>query len=304
MSTFVDTSVFALNIATGLSLGLAVDYALLLVSRYREEIASGGATREAHRRTVRHGRAHRALLRLHRRRGDGGAGDPATAVPLLDRGRGSLGRGALGGDCRSRRSLDAVPARNPHRRALDSPRAGRLRRVGRLVPARTTASCAVRSRSHWRAPALLLAAASPLLWTTLTGPSAQAVPPGKPSYEANSYVEAHYPRDVNEAVTVTVDGRAGDCPARRLPAPDHGCWRRSPWDPLRARLRAASPTPTSPWPARRWSSASQDSVQGDPRAGAARPRRRRWSPATPPASSIRSRAWSNTCRCSSAIIYR
>ena len=52
MSTFVDTSVFALNIATGLSLGLAVDYALLLVSRYREEIGRGGASREAHRRTV------------------------------------------------------------------------------------------------------------------------------------------------------------------------------------------------------------------------------------------------------------
>ena len=52
MSGFADTSLFALNIATGLSLGLAVDYALLLVSRYREEIGRGGATREAHRRTV------------------------------------------------------------------------------------------------------------------------------------------------------------------------------------------------------------------------------------------------------------
>ncbi len=55
---------------------------------------------------------------------------------------------------------------------------------------------------------LMLAAAAPLLWTTLTGPSAQAVPPGKPSYEANSYVEAHYPRDLTEAVTVTLDGKA------------------------------------------------------------------------------------------------
>ena len=52
MSLFVDTSVFALNIATALSLGLAVDYALLMVSRYREEIGRDGATREAHRRTV------------------------------------------------------------------------------------------------------------------------------------------------------------------------------------------------------------------------------------------------------------
>ena len=52
MSEFVDTSLFALNVATGLSLGLAVDYALLMVSRYREEIAVDGATEEAHRRTV------------------------------------------------------------------------------------------------------------------------------------------------------------------------------------------------------------------------------------------------------------
>ena len=52
MSTFVDTSVFALNIATALSLGLAVDYALLMVSRYREEIERDGATREAHRRAL------------------------------------------------------------------------------------------------------------------------------------------------------------------------------------------------------------------------------------------------------------
>ena len=43
MSGFTDTSLFALNIATGLSLGLAVDYALLMVSRYREEIERDGA---------------------------------------------------------------------------------------------------------------------------------------------------------------------------------------------------------------------------------------------------------------------
>ena len=57
--------------------------------------------------------------------------------------------------------------------------------------------------------ALLLAAAAPLLWTTLTGPSAEAVPTGAPAYKAYEYLEAHYPRNVTEAVTVTVDGRAG-----------------------------------------------------------------------------------------------
>jgi RND superfamily putative drug exporter len=58
--------------------------------------------------------------------------------------------------------------------------------------------------------AVVLTAASPLVSTTLTGPSAQAVPPGQPSYAANQYIQAHYPRDVNEAITVTVHGAAAD----------------------------------------------------------------------------------------------
>ena len=57
MAELVDTSLFALNIATALSLGLAVDYALLMVSRYREELERDGATQEAHRRTGRDRRA-------------------------------------------------------------------------------------------------------------------------------------------------------------------------------------------------------------------------------------------------------
>lgn len=40
-------SVYALNLVTGLGLGLAIDYSLLMVSRYREEIARSGPGREA-----------------------------------------------------------------------------------------------------------------------------------------------------------------------------------------------------------------------------------------------------------------
>jgi uncharacterized membrane protein YdfJ with MMPL/SSD domain len=45
-------SIFALNLVTGLGLGLAIDYSLFVVSRYREEIASSGPGLEAMRRTL------------------------------------------------------------------------------------------------------------------------------------------------------------------------------------------------------------------------------------------------------------
>jgi uncharacterized membrane protein YdfJ with MMPL/SSD domain len=48
----VDISVFALNLTTGLGLGLAIDYSLFVVSRYREEIARTGPGAEAMRRTM------------------------------------------------------------------------------------------------------------------------------------------------------------------------------------------------------------------------------------------------------------
>jgi RND superfamily putative drug exporter len=44
---FVDISVYALNFTTGLGLGLAIDYSLFMVSRYREEAARSGYTAEA-----------------------------------------------------------------------------------------------------------------------------------------------------------------------------------------------------------------------------------------------------------------
>ena len=41
-SEFGSISVFALNLTTALGLGLAIDYSLFIVSRYREEIAKTG----------------------------------------------------------------------------------------------------------------------------------------------------------------------------------------------------------------------------------------------------------------------
>lgn len=46
-------SVFAINLITGAGLGLAIDYSLFVVSRFREELATGANTGEALRRTMR-----------------------------------------------------------------------------------------------------------------------------------------------------------------------------------------------------------------------------------------------------------
>jgi uncharacterized membrane protein YdfJ with MMPL/SSD domain len=52
VASFVDLSVFALNLTTGLGLGLAIDYSLFMVSRYREESAKSGFGLDALRRTM------------------------------------------------------------------------------------------------------------------------------------------------------------------------------------------------------------------------------------------------------------
>ena len=208
MSSFTDTSLFALNIATGLSLGLAVDYALLLVSRYREEIGRGGASREAHRRTVQ--TAGRTAVF------SGLTVAAALAALIVMPQRFLYSMAVAGASVAALSSLMAIlvvpsllallgtriDALSIRRGPAVSDTSDGWYRLARGVMRRPVAVALASS-------ALMLAAAAPLLWTTLTGPSAEAVPPDQPSAKAYDYLEAHYPRDVTEAVTVTVDGEAG-----------------------------------------------------------------------------------------------
>ncbi|MEU2872686.1 MMPL family transporter [Streptomyces olivoreticuli] len=53
LARHVQVSVFALNLVTALGFGLAVDYSLIVVSRFREELDEGLSVDEALRRTVR-----------------------------------------------------------------------------------------------------------------------------------------------------------------------------------------------------------------------------------------------------------
>jgi len=208
MASFVDTSLFALNVATGLSLGLAVDYALLMVSRYREEIGAGGASREAHRRTV---------LTAGRTAVFSGLTVAAAMAALIVMPQRFLYSMAVAGASVAVLSALMAILVVPSLLRLLGPRIDALSiRRGPAV-SDTSDGWYRLARGVMRRPvavavasaALLLAAAAPLLWTTLTGPSAEAVPPDQPSAKAYDYLEAHYPRDVTEAVTVTVDGETG-----------------------------------------------------------------------------------------------
>ena len=207
MSEVVDTSLFALNIATGLSLGLAVDYALLMVSRYREEIASDGATRDAHRRMV--ATAGRTALFS----GFTVAVALAALIVMPQRFLYSMAvAGAAVGLLSAVIAILVVPSLlallgtridkwSIRRGPAVSDASGGWYRLARGVMRRPVATALASA-------GLLLAAASPLLFTVLTGPSAEAVPRGAPSQEAAEYLEAHYPRDSFEAITVALQGDA------------------------------------------------------------------------------------------------
>ncbi len=49
---FTGLSIFAVNLVTGMGLGLGIDYSLFVLSRYREELAGGKTSREAIERTL------------------------------------------------------------------------------------------------------------------------------------------------------------------------------------------------------------------------------------------------------------
>lgn len=209
MASLVDTSLFALNIGTALSLGLAVDYALLLVSRHREEVQVHGHTLEAHRRAV--ATAGRASLFS----GLTVAAAMAALMVMPQRFLYSIGAaGAAVGVLSAVMAVVVVPALlavlGPRIDALSIRRGPQLSATSdrwfRLAHAvmRRPVLVAVATTAG------LLALAAPLVATTLTGPSAQAVPPGQQSYEVNRFIEDHYGRAFTEATSIVVRGEVDD----------------------------------------------------------------------------------------------
>ncbi|HWB68399.1 MAG TPA: MMPL family transporter [Solirubrobacterales bacterium] len=215
MSKFVDTSVFALNITTAMGLGLAVDYGLLLVTRYREELERNGPGYEAHRKLVES--AGRTIVFS----GLTVAAAMAALTLLPQRFLYSLGAGG---------AIVAVFAAVGALLLVPSLLAVLGERVNALS-VRRGRSVADESDGWYRlahgvmghpvrvalgSAAVLLLLAAPMLGVKLTVPGTDSSPAGAPSREVVATVNRDYPSSLGVPVSVLVDGRATDAQLRRL----------------------------------------------------------------------------------------
>jgi uncharacterized membrane protein YdfJ with MMPL/SSD domain len=214
-SELTSVSIFALNLVTGLGLGLAIDYSLFMVSRYREEIARSGPGPEAMRRTL--ATAGRTVLFSSLTV----AGALASLVVFPQRFLYSMG---IGGFCvaliAAAIALIVLPAvlsllgarvnsLTPGflaRRAERDARAaheGFWYRLSQLVmrfPGRIAVATAT----------LLLVLGIPFLGITFTSVDAQVLPESASARQVDDVLRAQFPPYRDTPVTLAVSGGAGE----------------------------------------------------------------------------------------------
>ena len=203
LSEFSEISIFALNITTALGLGLAVDYGLLLVSRYREELERSGPGWEAHRRTVE--TAGRAIFFS----GLTVAAAAAAMIVLPQRFLYSMGAGAaVVSLLAAAGALLAIPAMlallGDRVNALSLRRAppppvgsGRWFRLAQLVMRRPVPVALAVSL-------VLVAAALPLARATLVQPGNQSVPEGRDARTVTDAIDEEFTPNLDSPITATV----------------------------------------------------------------------------------------------------
>jgi uncharacterized membrane protein YdfJ with MMPL/SSD domain len=214
-SEMTSVSIFALNLVTGLGLGLAIDYSLFMVSRYREEIARTGPGLQAMRRTL--ATAGRTVLFSSLTV----AGALASLVVFPQRFLYSMGIGgffvALIAAAIALIVLPAVLTLLGHRVNALTPgflarraerdarpaREGFWYRLSRLVmrfPGRIAALSA----------ALLIALGLPFLGVEFTSVDAQVLPEESSARQVDSTLRADFPPYRDTPITLAVEGGADD----------------------------------------------------------------------------------------------
>ncbi|MFD3706627.1 MMPL family transporter [Nocardia sp. NPDC058658] len=214
ISLFSDVSAFSLNIASIIGLGLAIDYSLFVVSRFREELGAGRTPADAAVRTIE--TAGRTIVFSALLLGCAFAGSMAFPISMLR----SLGYGAIAAiSIAAILSLTALPAALallgerinalPWRRGAAQRGEERAQRFwGRLavwVMRRPVAVTVV-------IVTVLLAMSMPLFGIVTGGVNPNGLPADDPARQAQETVAADFP-NATDGATLVVRGVAGAPPS-------------------------------------------------------------------------------------------
>ena len=284
IGSITDVSVYAINLTTALGLGLAIDYSLFIVSRYREELRAGRSVERRRRARRRDRRAHGHDQRPHRGRVAGRAARVPAVLPALVRLRRHRRRAAGDGRRRSspcRRCSTVVGTRIDSLRIFPH-RAPKPEHERVLVPQRRVGSCAGRCWSRSASSPCCCCSARRSCGSTSATPTTGCCRESSPSRDRHDQLRDGLRRRRRRDVPGRGRGRRRDRRrARRRRSIDAGR-RRSGRRPRRRSPTAVDATrPTS---ARTTGGAAWSGRAGD-RDGLGRrrgPRRRRSATSTPP----------------------
>ena len=202
-------SVFALNLVIALGLGLAIDYSLFIVSRFREELIVDGDTHAAIRRTLASAGRTVNVQRADRRRSARLTVDLSATVSLLDgarrRARNTCGANDLADrvagtaraarPARQRRLAGALEARDP--RTARHEQSGGWYRIAQAVTRRPVAVATVSA-------VVLIAAGLPALGIKFTGTSASDLPASSAPRKVDDALHKDFPPNLSSPIQVAV----------------------------------------------------------------------------------------------------
>ncbi|MGW7353389.1 MMPL family transporter [Streptomyces sp. NPDC054784] len=211
LGSVTDVSIIAINLTTALGLGLGVDYALLMISRFREQLASGATVEDAVRKTMSTaGRtvafsaatvaAALAALMVFPQyflRSFGYAGVGVVAVSAVST---LLVMPALLTVLGHRINSGRMPWYRPGRTSTRTPLWGRLARTVMRRPALTALPVL----------AVLLLAASPLLGITFSTPDERVLPDDAESRQVTETLREEFNGSEDGALHVVFDEPVGE----------------------------------------------------------------------------------------------
>jgi uncharacterized membrane protein YdfJ with MMPL/SSD domain len=222
VNTTLPLSIFAVNLVTGMGLGLAIDYSLFILARYREELVRVGPGREALVRTLTTaGRtvlfsgltvsAALASLTVFPQRFLYSMGISGAIAALIAIGVSLVGLSALLAVLGTR--VNALSPARLRRRLRGLPRSetgrpgahGSWYRLSRAVMKRPIPIAA-------GSAALLIALGLPFLGIRFTGVDASALPPSASARQVDEAIRTEFPPAPTSPVVIAVRAPAGAAP--------------------------------------------------------------------------------------------